>query len=84
MARDRGCPRVLHRPIRAARALRNERCDKLWSPRARQVKRALRSGDVRNRAVGERQARVQALGRYIKSEIGKWAKVVKDAHVHVD
>jgi hypothetical protein len=50
----------------------------------RQVKRALRSGDVRNRAVGERQARVQALGRYIKSEIGKWAKVVKDAHVHVD
>jgi len=27
---------------------------------------------------------VQALGRYIKSEIGKWAKVVKDAHVHVD
>ena len=48
MARDRGCPRVLHRPIRAAGALRYGRCGKLCSPRARQVKRALRSGDVGN------------------------------------
>ena len=42
MARDRGCPRVLHRPIRAAGALRNERCGKLCNPRARQVKRGAR------------------------------------------
>jgi hypothetical protein len=39
-APDRGCPRVLHRPIRAAGAIRNGRCGKLCSPRARQVKRA--------------------------------------------
>ena len=39
MARERGCPRVLYRPIRAAGALRNGRCGKSCSPRARQVKR---------------------------------------------
>jgi hypothetical protein len=44
MARHRGCPRVRHRPIRDAGALRNERCGKSCSLRARQVKRALRSG----------------------------------------
>jgi len=31
MARDRGCPRVLHRPIRAAGALRNGRCGKNYA-----------------------------------------------------
>jgi hypothetical protein len=54
-ASDRGCPRVLHRPIRVARALHNGRCAKSCSPRARQVKRALRSRDVGNRVVGEQQ-----------------------------
>ena len=38
MARDRSCPRVLHRPIRAAGALRYGPCSKLCGPRARQVK----------------------------------------------
>jgi hypothetical protein len=66
MARDRGCPRVLHRPIRAAGAFRNERCGKLCSPWARQVKRALRSGDVGNRVVGEWQAGVRGPARDIE------------------
>jgi hypothetical protein len=30
MARDRGCPRMLHRPIRAAGALCNGGCGKLF------------------------------------------------------
>jgi hypothetical protein len=48
-APDRSCPRVLHRPLRYAGALRNGRCGKLYSHRVRQVKRALRSGDIGNR-----------------------------------
>ena len=55
MARDRGCPRVLHRPIRAAGALRNGRCSKNYAVAGRA---ALRSGDVGNRVVGERLAGV--------------------------
>ena len=46
-ARDRGCPRVLHRPIRVAGALRNGRCGKSCSSRARQVKRGARRPALR-------------------------------------
>jgi len=37
MARDRGCPCVLPRPLRASGALCDGRCGKLCNPRARQV-----------------------------------------------
>ncbi len=50
-APDRGYPRALHRPIRAAGALRNGRCGKSCSPRARQVKREC--PDVRARMIGQ-------------------------------
>jgi hypothetical protein len=40
MALDPGWPRVLHRPIRAAGALRNVRCGKLCGSWARHVKHA--------------------------------------------
>ena len=61
MARDRGCPRVLHRPLRAAGALRYGRCGKSCSPRARQVGKA-RQGErceagLRRRRVGRKARR---------------------------
>jgi hypothetical protein len=42
MLPDRCCTRLLDRPLRAAGALRNERCGKLCNARARQVKRGAR------------------------------------------
>ena len=41
-APNRPCPCVLHRPVRAARALHNGHCGKSCSPRACQVKRGER------------------------------------------
>jgi tripartite-type tricarboxylate transporter receptor subunit TctC len=53
-----------------------------------EILRALKQPDLRQHLVTNGIDPIgtppEDLGRYIKSEIGKWAKVVKDAHVTVD